>query len=227
MKYKYTSHLPSLRLCWRFPSTTLPVCLNHISFVCLKMAHFMSVLGLIWGWRWDAAAWQAKVSGWVGGRGKREGGSGGGGQMDDQQNRMQHLMFIKAMWLKDESESIQEATDSENQLSSEEWVMNYESARLRVSQTPRYLQKINSVRSPKRLWQPPQWLLSALCSSQSKRHRHWQLLNSCAPLSRAINHRRAEWDQCVSKRSAEKQNSLHFTACEPTPEALACCSAWS
>lgn len=47
------------------------------------------------------------------------------------------------------------------------------------------------------------------------------LLNSCSSLSRTINRQRTEWDQCVSKLSAEVK-LLHFTAMWAKSEALAC-----
>lgn len=58
------------------------------------MAYFISSLGLIWDWRWDAAAWQPHVSGW-------EGGGGTDGWPAEQDAVLPHyLMFIKATWLK-------------------------------------------------------------------------------------------------------------------------------
>lgn len=60
------------------------------------MAYFISSLGLIWEWRWDAAACSPVwVGGWVG-----VGGGTDGWPAEQDAVLPHYLMFIKATWLK-------------------------------------------------------------------------------------------------------------------------------
>lgn len=62
------------------------------------MEYVINILGLIWDWRWDAAAWQPSMSGWVGGV--------DGWPAEQDAVLLHYFMFIKAIWLKQECEPI-------------------------------------------------------------------------------------------------------------------------
>lgn len=89
--------------------------------------------------------------------------------------------------------------------------MNYESAHQRVSQELSYLNRINKICLPKGLWQLGMTFVSFILIAVERTPAFTaRLLNSCASLSRTINHQRTEWDQCV-------QNFLLKSNCYISP----------